>query len=67
MKDGVPSHQPNCVQDSIEEINLRQNNISDLGSASFAGLQNLKLVDLRNNALRTIPRNSLKISSVSGQ
>ena len=53
-------------QDSIEELNLRQNNISDLGSGSFAGLRNLRAIDLRYNSLRTIPRNSLKISPLAG-
>lgn len=52
--------------DSLEDVNLASNNISDLGSTAFAGLQNLKRVDLRNNQLTTIPRNSLKISHAAG-
>lgn len=55
------------LQDSIEEINLSSNNISDLGSGSFGGLVHLRRVDLRANSLATLPQGTLKINPMAGQ
>ena len=49
-------------QDSIEEINLEGNNISDVGP----GLQSLQRVNLMNNVIKTLPRDSLKVSNFEG-
>ena len=54
-------------QDSIQEINLSANNVSDLGSGSFGGLLHLKHVDLRDNSLRSIPQGSIKINPMAGE
>ena len=54
------------MQESLEEINLEGNNISEIESGTFSGLKHLRIVNLRNNALKTLPRSSLKVSSFIG-
>ena len=54
------------MQESLEEINLEGNNISEIESGTFSGLKHLRIVNLRNNALRTLPRSSLKVSPSIG-
>ena len=48
-------------------VNLKGNRITDLGSGIFGGLQNLQSVDLRNNLLTSLPRNSLKVAVFEGK
>jgi hypothetical protein len=48
-------------------VNLKGNRIADLGSGIFGGLQNLQSVDLRNNLLTSLPRNSLKVAVFEGK
>ena len=54
------------MQESLEEINLEGNNISEIESGTFSGLQHLRIVNLRNNALKTLPRSSLKVPTSMG-
>ena len=54
------------MQESLEEINLEGNNISEIESGTFSGLKYLNNVNLRNNSLRTLPRSSLKVSPSKG-
>ena len=55
------------MQESLEEINLEGNNISEIESGTFSGLKHLRIVNLRNNSLRTLPRSSLKVSPTMGK
>ena len=54
------------MQESLEEINLEGNNISEIESGTFSGLQHLRIANLRNNALKTLPRSSLKVPPSMG-
>ena len=54
-------------QESLKEINLEGNNITEIGSGTFLGLPNLKNVNLKNNSLQTLPRNSLKVTNSLGK
>ena len=55
------------MQESLEEINLEGNNISEIESGTFSGLKHLRSVNLRNNSLKTLPRSSLKVSPTMGK
>ena len=54
-------------QESLEEINLEGNNITEIESGTFLSLSRLNNVNLRNNSLKTLPRNSLKVSNSVGK
>ena len=48
-------------QESLEEINLEGNRISKISAGVFTDLPRLKSVNLKQNLLRTVARNSLQI------
>ena len=48
-------------QESLEEINLEGNRISQISAGVFTDLPRLKSVNLKQNLLRTVARNSLQI------
>ena len=54
----------NIFVESMEEINLEGNNISEISSGTFLGLPSIKKVNLYNNSLKTLPQDSLKISNL---
>ena len=54
-------------QESLKEINLEGNNITEIVSGTFLGLPKLKNVNLQNNSLKTLPQNSLKVTNSLGK
>ena len=50
-----------CFQESLQEINLEGNKITDVAAGTFSDLPSLKSVNLRHNLLRRVSRNSLQL------
>ena len=48
-------------------MNLNGNRLAELGPGIFGGLASLRSVDLRNNQLTSLPRNSLKVGVIDGK
>merc|ERR1719458_179421 len=57
--------EPQIFVDSLEEIKLEANNISEIAPGTFFGLNHLRNVNLRSNSLTRLPRASLQVSNLS--
>ena len=54
-------------QESLEEINLKGNKISEISASTFVDLPNIESVNLQNNFLKTVARNSLQLFQTAGK